>query len=109
MKTSGLAFNKKGMLKHYSIIPNDRPEWLEELNRQISRRFDDAVFFEHIPFFEYFKTDVDEKIEEIKTRGNYDVRGEITTKVIRDEGREVLHINRNDKTIEIYYIKFEDE
>ncbi len=94
-----------GLLRYYSMIPNDKPEWLLRLQMEISRECTYMDVKDCKEDWRWLKDFVDGKIMELYNRRDITVRSEIETALVTDEGKTVLHIKRNNKVVQIYYIQ----
>ena len=95
-----------GRLKYYSMIPNDKPEWLLRLQMAISQRFggeweDSQYFWEDLKQFV-----IDELWTMLDNRGcKAAIRSKVTIDLVTDEGKTVLHIKRNRIVVQTYWIE----
>lgn len=91
-------------LIYRSMIPNDKPEWLLRLQMEISQKYSGE--FEDSQC-ERMLHQVENEIREIlfemmDRRGGPRIASDITTKIVADDDRQVLHIIRNGKMIQYY-------
>jgi len=89
-------------IKYSSIIPNDKPQWLLNVQAVVKEVLDDVELQGNERDFKNLKSFVDAKIQ--AERGTL-FRSIITTEIRTDEGRTVLHIYRNHQLVQTYYIE----
>lgn len=94
-----------GQLKYYSVIPNDKPTWLLRLQMEISRAVGIRGMDDNQADWRWLKDEMDGRIHELYMRRDISVRSRIETALVTGEGKTVLHIKRNNKVIQIYYIQ----
>ncbi len=94
-----------GLLRYYSMIPNDKPEWLLWLQMDISKVYSFLWMEDTEEVWSRLKDFVDSKILELYNRRDITVRSKIETALVTDAGKTVLHIKRNNKVVQIYYIQ----
>lgn len=99
--------NAKDMenLKYYSMIPNDKPEWLLRLQMDISQYYSIDDSDDEREYWRGLKDYVDAKIWEMYNRRDVKLRSDVASVLVTDEGKTVLHIKRNGKIVQIYYLK----
>ena len=90
-------------IKYSSIIPNDKPQWLLNVQAVVKEVLDDVELQGNERDFKNLKSFVDAKIQAERERGTL-FRSTITTEIRTDEGRTVLHIYRNHQLVQTYYI-----
>lgn len=94
-----------GQLRHYSMIPNDKPEWLLRLQVEISQEYALRGGMEDTPdAWEELKGYVDTLIRGMYGRKDIRIQSEVETELRSDDGKTVLWIKRNNKVIQIYHI-----
>jgi hypothetical protein len=91
-------------IKYSSIIPNDKPQWLLNVQAVVKEVLDDVELQGNERDFKNLKSFVDAKIQAERERGTL-FRSIITTEIRTDEGRTVLHIYRNHQLVQTYYIE----
>jgi hypothetical protein len=91
-------------IKYSSIIPNDKPQWLLNVQAVVKEVLDDVELQGNERDFKNLKSFVDAKIQAERERGTL-FRSTITTEIRTDEGRTVLHIYRNHQLVQTYYIE----
>jgi len=91
-------------IKYSSIIPNDKPQWLLNVQAVVKEVLDDVELQGNERDFKNLKSFVDAKIQAERERGTV-FRSTVTTEIRTDEGRTVLHIYRNHQLVQTYYIE----
>lgn len=91
-------------IKYSSIIPNDKPQWLLNVQAAVKEVLDDVELQGNERDFKNLKSFVDAKIQAECERGTL-FRSTVTTEIRTDEGRTVLHIYRNYQLVQTYYIE----
>ncbi len=91
-------------IKYRSIIPNDKPQWLLNVQAVVKEVLDDVELQGNERDFKNLKSFVDAKIQAERERGTV-FRSTVTTEIRTDEGRTVLHIYRNHQLVQTYYIE----
>lgn len=91
-------------IKYSSIIPNDKPQWLLNVQAVVKEVLDDVELQGNERDFKNLKSFVDAKIQAECERGTL-FRSTVTTEIRTDEGRTVLHIYRNYELVQTYYIE----
>lgn len=91
-------------VKYKSIIPNDKPQWLLNVQAVVKEVLDDVELQGNERDFKNMKSFVDAKIQAERERGTL-CRSTVATEIRTDEGRTVLHIYRNHQLVQIYYIE----
>lgn len=86
-------------IKYSSIIPNDKPQWLLNVQAVVKEVLDDVELQGNERDFKNLKSFVDAKIQAERERGTL-FRSTITTEIRTDEGRTVLHIYRNHQLVQ---------
>nr|DAX65003.1 MAG TPA: hypothetical protein [Caudoviricetes sp.] len=94
-----------GQLRHYSMTPNDNPEWLLRLQMEVSQHYAmrgiDNTPEEWMDLLDF----IDAFIHSLYTRRDINVRSEVTTDLMTEDGKTQLLIKRNEKPLQVYYIK----
>lgn len=93
-----------GQLKYFSMIPNDKPEWLLRLQFEISQCYS-LTMEDTREDWNRLKDYVDSKMFELYNRKDIKVWSRIESALITDEGKTVLHVKRNKKVVQTYYIQ----
>ena len=92
-------------LRYYSMIPNDKPEWLLRLQMEISQHYSLQGMEDTMENWIKLKDYVDAKILELYNRKDVMVRSQIESALITDEGITVLDVLRNRRPVLTYKIK----
>lgn len=87
-----------------SSIPNDKPQWLLNVQAAVSQTLDGVQLQGNERDFKNLKSFIDAKIQSERERGNL-IRSEATTDLLTDEGRTVIRIFRNRSLIQTYFIE----
>lgn len=87
-------------LRYKSIIPHTKPEWLLQLQVDISNQH------YHVPFsdLETLKRFIDDRIHDLIMNRAIN-RSIVSTEVRTDSGKTVLLIIRNERVIQTYYFE----
>lgn len=91
-------------IRYSSIIPNDKPQWLLNVQAVVKEVLEDVELQGNERDFKNLKSFVDAKIQAERERGTL-FRSTVTTEIRTDEGRTVLHIYRNYQLVQTYYIE----
>lgn len=94
-----------GKLRYRSMIPNDKPVWLLRLQLEISQAYSIRGMEDTPEDWQWLKDLVNAKIMEFYNRRDIAVLSEIEAAIVTDEGKTVLHIKRNKKVVQTYYIQ----
>ena len=98
-----------GQLRHYSMIPHDKPEWLLRLQMEVSQHYA-MRGIENTPEEGMDLLDfIDAFIQTLYTRRDINVRSEVTTDLMTEDGKTQLLIKRNGKPLQVYYMKPSNE
>lgn len=96
-------------LRHYSMIPHDKPEWLLRLQMEVSQHYAmrgiDNTPEEWMDLLDF----IDAFIQTLYTRRDINVRSEVTTDLMTEDGETRLLIKRNGKPLQIYYMQPSNE
>ena len=92
-------------LLSHSITPTDKPEWLLKLQRAINQGYSLRGIENSEKGWRELKDFVDWFIYKLYDRRDITVRSRITSYLMIEDGQTELHIKRNKKTIQIYYIQ----
>lgn len=96
-------------LRFYSVIPNDKPEWLLRLQMDISQHYSLQGMEDTKEDWERLKAYVDAWILELHHLRGMKVRSNIESALVTDNGKTVLHIKRNGKVIQVYFNTYNNE
>ena len=92
-------------LRYYSITPNDKPEWLLRLQMDISQHYGLQLMEDTKGNWERLKAYVDAKMLDLYCTRGVKIRSSIESALVIDNGKTVLHIRRNNKVVQIYYLQ----
>ena len=91
-------------VRYSSIIPNDKPQWLLNVQQSVSLATGHMTFQGNERDFTNLQAFINAEIGAQRSRGN--IRADsVKTEIRTDEGRTVLHIYRNCQLVQTYYIE----
>lgn len=94
-----------GQLRHYSMTPHDKPEWLLRLQLEVSQHYAmrgiDNTPEEWMDLLDF----IDAFIQRLYMRRDINVRSDVTADLMTEDGKTQLFIKRNGKPLLVYYIK----
>lgn len=91
-------------IKYSSIIPNDKPQWLLNVQQSVAAATGRMNLQGSGRDFQNLQAFVNAEIAAQRSLGN--IRAEkVKTEIRTDEGRTVLHIYRNYQLVQTYYIE----
>ena len=92
-------------LRHYSMTPNDKPEWLLRLQFEVSQHYAirgiDNTSEEWMDLLDF----IDAFIQTLYTRRDIMVRSEVAADLQTEDGETRLLIKRNGKPLQVYYMQ----
>lgn len=94
-----------GQLRHYSMIPNDKPEWLLRLQMEVSQHYALRGIDNTPEDWLALQDFVDAFIHSIYVRKDINVRSDVTADLLTEDGETRLLIKRNGKPLQVYYIQ----
>ena len=94
-----------GQLRHYSMIPHDKPEWLLRLQLEISQHYAMRGIEDTPEDWLAVQDFVDAFIRSLYTRRDIMVRSEVAADLLTEDGETRLIIKRNSKPLQVYYIQ----
>lgn len=94
-----------GQLKHYSMTPSDKPEWLLRLQMEVSQHYTLCGIEDTPEEWLAFQDFVDAFIHSIYVRKDINVRSDVTADLLTEDGETRLLIKRNGKPVQVYYIQ----
>lgn len=94
-----------GQLRHYSMTPHDKPEWLLRLQLEISQHYAMRGIEDTPEEWLALQDFVDAFIRSLYTRRNIMVRSEVAADLLTEDGETRLIIKRNSKPLQVYYIQ----
>ena len=91
------------------MTPNDKPEWLLRLQFEVSQYYAlhgiDNTPEEWMDLLDF----IDAFIQTLYTRRDINVRSEVTTDLMTEDGKTQLLIKRNGKPLLVYYMQPSNE
>lgn len=94
-----------GQLRHYSMTPNDKPEWLLRLQFEVSQHYALCGVEDTPEDWLALQDFVDAFIRSLYTRRDIMVRSEVAADLLTEDGETRLIIKRNSKPLQVYYIQ----
>lgn len=88
-----------------SVIPNDKPQWLLNVEAAVDRLARMMALQGSERDFHNLQMFIDAEVGAQIARGNIRRDTNINTELRTDEGKTVIHIFRNRKIIQTYYIE----
>lgn len=92
-------------LKYYSIIPNNKPDWLLRLQLEISQHYALRGIADTPEEWMALLDFVDTCIRSLYNRSDIKVRSQVSADLVTEEGKTRLLIKRNGKPVQLYYIQ----
>ena len=92
-------------LRHYSMTPNDKPEWLLRLQYEVSQHYALCGIEDTPEDWLALQEFVDAFIRSLYTRRDIMVRSEVAADLLTEDGETRLLIKRNGKPLQVYYIQ----
>lgn len=91
------------------MIPHDKPKWLLRLQFEVSQHYAmrgiDNTPEEWMDLLDF----IDAFIQTLYTRRDINVRSEVTTDLMTEDGKTRLLIKRNGKPLQVYYMQPSNE
>ena len=98
-----------GQLRHYSMTPHDKPEWLLRLQLEVSQHYAmrgiDNTPEEWMDLLDF----IDAFIQRLYIRRDINVRSDVTADLMTEDGETRLLIKRNGKPLQVYYMQPSNE
>lgn len=94
-----------GQLKHYSMTPSDKPEWLLRLQMEVSQHYTSRGIENTPEEWLALQDFVEAFIRSLYTRRDIMVRSEVAADLLTEDGETRLLIKRNGKPVQVYYIQ----
>ena len=94
-----------GQLRHYSMTPNDKPEWLLRLQFEVSQHYALCGIEDTPEDWLSLQDFVDAFIRSLYTRRDIMVRSEVAADLLTEDGETRLLIKRNGKPLQVYCIQ----
>lgn len=92
-------------LRHYSMTPNDKPEWLLRLQFEVSQHYALRGIEDTPEDWLALQDFVDAFIRSLYMRRDIKIRSEVTVDLLTEDGETRLLIKRNEKPLQVYYIQ----
>ena len=92
-------------LRYYSIIPNDKPEWLLRLQLEVSQHYALRGIEDTPEEWMALQDFVGAFIHSLYMRRDIIVRSDVTADLMTENGETRLIIKRNGKPLQVYYIQ----
>lgn len=94
-----------GQLRYYSIIPNDKPEWLLRLQMEVSQYYTLRGIEDTPEEWLALQDFVDAFIHNIYECRDIRVQSKVSADLMTEDGKTHLLIKRNGKPVQVYYIQ----
>lgn len=94
-----------GQLRHYSMIPNDKPEWLLRLQFEVSQHYALRGMEDTPEDWLALQDFVDAFIHSIYVRKDINVRSDVMADLLTEDGETRLIVKRNGKPLQVYYMQ----
>ena len=94
-----------GQLRHYSMTPHDKPEWLLRLQFEVSQHYALRGIEDTPEDWLSLQDFVDAFIRSIYVRKDINVRSEVAADLLTEDGETRLIVKRNGKPLQVYYIQ----
>ena len=94
-----------GQLRHYSMTPHDKPEWLLRLQMEVSQHYAmrgiDNTPEEWMDLLDF----IDAFIQRLYMRRDINVRSDVAADLLTEDGETRLIVKRNGKPLQVYYMQ----
>nr|DAE14021.1 MAG TPA: hypothetical protein [Myoviridae sp. ctYzH9] len=94
-----------GQLRHYSMTPHDKPEWLLRLQLEVSQHYAmrgiDNTPEEWMDLLDF----IDAFIQRLYMRRDINVRSDVAADLLTEDGETRLIVKRNGKPLQVYYMQ----
>lgn len=94
-----------GQLRHYSMTPHDKPEWLLRLQFEVSQHYALRGIEDTPEDWLSLQDFVDAFIRSIYVRKDINVRSDVAADLLTEDGETRLIVKRNGKPLQVYYIQ----
>ena len=94
-----------GQLRHYSMIPHDKPEWLLRLQFEVSQHYALRGIEDTPEDWLDLQDFIDAFIRSLYMRRDIKIRSEVTADLLTEDGETRLIVKRNGKPLQVYYIQ----
>lgn len=92
-------------LRHYSMIPNDKPEWLLRLQFEVSQHYALRGIEDTPEDWLALQDFVDAFIRSLYVRKDINVRSDVAADLLTEDGETRLIVKRNGKPLQVYYMQ----
>ena len=92
-------------LRHYSMTPHDKPEWLLRLQMEVSQHYALRGIDNTPEDWLALQDFVDAFIHSLYMRRDIMVRSEVAADLLTEDGETRLIIKRNGRPLQVYYIQ----
>ena len=92
-------------LRHYSMTPNDKPDWLLRLQFEVSRHYALRGIEDTPEDWLDLQNFIDAFIRSLYMRRDFKIRSEVAADLVTEDGETHLLIKRNGKPLQVYYIQ----
>ena len=92
-------------LRHYSMTPNDKPEWLLRLQFEVSQHYALRGMEDTPEDWLALQDFVDAFIHSIYVRKDINVRSDVMADLLTEDGETRLIVKRNGKPLQVYYMQ----
>ena len=94
-----------GQLRHYSMTPHDKPEWLLRLQLEVSQHYAmrgiDNTPEEWMDLLDF----IDAFVQRLYMRRDINVRSDVAADLLTEDGETRLIVKRNGKPLQVYYMQ----
>ena len=92
-------------LRHYSMTPNDKPEWLLRLQFEVSQYYALRGIEDTPEEWVALQDFVDAFIRSLYVRKDINVRSDVAADLLTEDGETRLIVKRNGKPLQVYYMQ----
>ena len=92
-------------LRHYSMTPNDKPEWLLRLQFEVSQHYALRGIEDTPEDWLALQDFVDAFIRSLYVRKDINVRSDVAADLLTEDGETRLIVKRNSKPLQVYYMQ----
>lgn len=92
-------------LRHYSMTPNDKPEWLLRLQFEVSQHYALRGIEDTPEEWVALQDFVDAFIRSLYVRKDINVRSDVAADLLTEDGETRLIVKRNGKPLQVYYMQ----
>ena len=92
-------------LRHYSMTPNDKPEWLLRLQFEVSQHYALRGIEDTPEDWLALQDFVDAFIRSLYVRKDINVRIDVAADLLTEDGETRLIVKRNGKPLQVYYMQ----